>query len=64
MDGWLTRPQFGEVKVSALAIAAIVFACVVGGSIVGTILHAALPEHHLDDRSKDVVRVGMGLVAT
>jgi hypothetical protein len=50
--------------VSALAIAAIVFACVVGGSIVGTILHAALPEHHLDDRSKDVVRVGMGLVAT
>jgi hypothetical protein len=50
--------------VSALAIAAIVFACVSGGALLGMILRSALPQHHFDDLSKDVVKTGMGLVAT
>jgi hypothetical protein len=49
---------------SDLAVASIVFACVFGGALLGMLLRVALPEHHLDDRSKDVVRLGMGLVAT
>ncbi len=49
---------------SDLAIASIIFACVFSGALLGMLLRVALPEHHLDDRSKDVVRLGMGLVAT
>jgi hypothetical protein len=45
-------------------ICAIVFACVFGGAMLGMYMPNVLPEHHLDDRSKDVVKVGMGLVAT
>jgi hypothetical protein len=49
---------------SALAIAVIVFACVFGGALLGMLLRAALPEHHLSTDSKDVVKLGMGLIAT
>lgn len=56
--------SWGELRVSAWAITAILFACVFGAALLGMLLCAALPEHHLDDRSKDVVRIGMGLVAT
>jgi hypothetical protein len=47
-----------------LAIASIVFACVFGAALLGMPLRAVLPKHHLDDRSKYVVSLGMGLVAT
>jgi hypothetical protein len=50
--------------VSALVIAMVVFACVSGGALFGMILRSALPRHHFDDLSKDVVKTGMGLVAT
>jgi flagellar biosynthesis component FlhA len=50
--------------VSAIAIACIVFACVFGGALIGMLLHGALPAHHLADESKDVMKLGMGLVAT
>jgi hypothetical protein len=46
----------------ALVIAAIVFACVFGGALVG--ISMRLPAQHLADDSKDVVKLGMGLVAT
>ena len=49
---------------SALAVSSILFVCVFIGALLGMGLRSALPEHHLDDRSKDVVRVAMGLVAT
>ncbi|HUL09055.1 MAG TPA: hypothetical protein VLV76_22180 [Candidatus Acidoferrum sp.] len=49
---------------SALAVAAIVFACVFGGAVLGMVLQGILPEHHLSDPSRDVVRLGTGLVAT
>jgi hypothetical protein len=50
--------------VSTWAITAILFVCVFGGGLLGLLLRSVLPEHHLDDRSKDVVRLGMGLLAT
>jgi hypothetical protein len=48
----------------AIAIALIVFACVFGGALVGMLLRRTLPAHHLADESKDVMKLGMGLVAT
>lgn len=42
----------------------IVFACVIGGALCGILLSRVLPEHHLNAGSKDVVRMGMGLVST
>src|SRR5205807_1702129 len=34
------------------------------GVFVGTLLRRTLPEHHLSDDVKDVVRLGVGLTAT
>jgi len=50
--------------VSAIAIGCIAFACMFGGALLGMCLRAALPEHHLSTDSKDVVKLGMGLLAT
>jgi len=47
-----------------VAIAAIVFVCVFGGALFGMFLRTALPEHHLTDASKDVVKLVAGLIAT
>ena len=49
---------------SSIGISAIVFACVFGGAMFGVFLRAVLPEHHWNPESKDVVKLGMGLVAT
>lgn len=49
---------------SSVTIAAIVFACVSGGALLGMALPAILPGHHLNPDSKDAVKLGMGLVAT
>ena len=43
---------------SAWAVASIVFACVYGGAILGMLLRRSLPEHHLDERSKDAMELG------
>jgi hypothetical protein len=47
-----------------VAISSIVFACVFGGALLGTMLCTVLPEHHLSAESKDLVKLGMGLMAT
>src|SRR5437773_10543936 len=47
-----------------MAIGWIVFACVFGGALLGMLLRSVLPEHHLTQDSKDVVKLGMGLIAT
>jgi hypothetical protein len=49
---------------SPIATSVIVFACVFGGALFGLLLRAALPAHHLDDDTKDLMRLGMGLIAT
>jgi hypothetical protein len=49
---------------SSLAVTGIVFACIVGGIILGMTLRAILPEKHLSAETKDLVKLGMGLVGT
>lgn len=51
-------------RVTSVAISWIVFACVFGGALLGIALRALLPTHHLTTESRDVVRLGMGLIAT
>lgn len=45
-------------------IGMIVFICVFGGAMIGMRISAALPDHHLSADSKDIVKLGMGLVGT
>jgi hypothetical protein len=47
-----------------MQVGGIVFACTFGGAVVGMILRAVLPEHHLSTESRDVVKLGTGLIAT
>jgi len=49
---------------SSVTISLIVFACVFGGALLGIFLHTVLPQHHLSADTKDVVKLGMGLVGT
>src|SRR5262245_5191295 len=49
---------------TSLDISGITFACIFGGALLGMFLRTVLPEHHLSPDSKDVVKVGMGLIAT
>lgn len=49
---------------SPITISLVVFACVFGGALVGILIHSFLPEEHLHSDSRDVVRLGMGLVGT
>jgi len=49
---------------SPMEISAIVFACVFGGSIVGMLLRPILPQQHLNADTKDVIKLGVGLIGT
>jgi hypothetical protein len=49
---------------SFMAISWIVFACVIGGALLGMLLRAVLPEHHLSTDAKDIVKLAMGLIGT
>jgi len=50
--------------VSPIAIGLIVLVCVFGGAVLGMFLQKVLPEHYLNDASKDVVKLVTGLIAT
>jgi hypothetical protein len=50
--------------VSALALSCLIFVLTLGGILLGTLLRRALPKHHLSKDSQDVVRLGVGLIAT
>ena len=49
---------------SPIEVGCIVLACVFGGALLGMALHGLLPEHHLSSDSKDVIKLGMGLIGT
>jgi hypothetical protein len=49
---------------SSLTIGLISAGCIFGGALLGVWLHKVLPERHLDDASKDTVKLGAGLLAT
>jgi len=42
----------------------VVFALVFGSALLAMFLHSALPEHHLSADSKDVVKLGIAVIAT
>jgi hypothetical protein len=49
---------------STLALSCLIFLLTLGGIFLGTLLRRALPQHHLSEDSRDVVRLGVGLIAT
>ena len=49
---------------SAVDVSAIIFACIFGGAMLGMWLSSILPEHQLNAETKDVVKVGAGLIGT
>ncbi len=49
---------------NSIMISLIVLACVVGSALMGLLLGAVLPPQHLSGHSKDMVRLGIGLIAT
>ena len=50
--------------VSPLTLSCVVFAAVVSGVFAGMLPRRLLPAHHLSDDSKEVIRLGAGLIAT
>jgi hypothetical protein len=50
--------------VRAITIASITFICTFGSALGGTFIRSWLPPPHLSKESQDVVRLGIGLVAT
>ena len=49
---------------SPLLVSLIVFACVLGGAFLGIFLRNTLPKRHLSEATKDVVKLGTGLIGT
>ena len=49
---------------SSITIALIVVAVVMGGSLLGSFIRLRLPKHHLDADTRDIVKAGIGLLAT
>ena len=49
---------------NSLAVSFIVFTIIFGAAVVGMLLRRVLPEHHLSADSKEVIKLGTGLVAT
>src|SRR6185295_1937458 len=58
------RGRIGSSAMNPTVVGMVVFACTLGGALVGHWLRTTLPEHYLDDESKDTVKLGIGLVAT
>jgi uncharacterized membrane protein (DUF485 family) len=42
----------------------ITFGCAFGGALFGLLLRTVLPEHHLSNRTREAVMIGIGLIAT
>lgn len=49
---------------NSLAIACTMFGCVLASTLVAMMIGRLLPEHHLSDASRDVVKLGLGVVGT
>ena len=49
---------------SPAALSCLIFALTLGGIVLGAWLRTTLPQHHLSKDSQDVVRLGVGLIAT
>jgi type VI protein secretion system component VasK len=54
----------GRCYLKAVVLSIIIFACIFGGAVLGIFLRAILPERHLTEDSRNMVTIGMGIVAT
>jgi hypothetical protein len=50
--------------VDPVALSAIIFLCIFGGALLGMWLRKVLPERHLDGETKELVKLGVGLIGT
>jgi hypothetical protein len=50
--------------VSPLETSTLIFLCIFGGVLIGMWLRTVVPTHHLDDETKDAIKLGVGLVGT
>jgi hypothetical protein len=48
----------------SFTVSLIVFGCIFGGTLLGMAIRTRLPDHHLSEESKDVVKLGTGMIAT
>src|SRR6478736_3946303 len=51
-------------SMGGIGIASLTFVCAFGGAILGDYIRSVIPPAHLSKESQDVMRLGMGLVAT
>jgi hypothetical protein len=50
--------------VTPLLLTLLVAVCTFGGALLGLWLRSVLPPHHLNDESRDIVRISIGLIVT
>jgi hypothetical protein len=50
--------------VNPVEVSAIIFSCIFGGAILGMWLRGVLPEHHLSAETRDLMKLGVGLIGT
>src|SRR5215471_2352232 len=53
-----------EPNMSSPSLSLIAFLFIFGGAVVGMLLRRTLPNHHLRDDSRDVIKLATGLVGT
>lgn len=49
---------------NSITLSVIVFVCLFGGALVGMFLRGVLPDEHLSAASRDLVKMGIGTIAT
>jgi hypothetical protein len=49
---------------TAIEVAFIIFCCLFGGAVAGMRLRVIIPKHHLDPDTKDLIKLGVGLIGT
>jgi hypothetical protein len=49
---------------ASLLTALLTLACLCAGTVLGSLIRSQLPDHHLRDDSKDVVKMASGMIAT
>jgi hypothetical protein len=47
-----------------IEISSVIFCCVLAGALAGMTLRTLLPKHHLDADTRDLVKLGVGLIGT
>jgi hypothetical protein len=47
-----------------IEISSVIFGCVLAGALAGMALRTLLPKHHLDADTRDLVKLGVGLIGT